>query len=325
MDPTYPAARIAFVLEEAKVAVLLSQKRLATLLPPSAARVVQLDGEWDTILHALDVSESNIPVCSQDLAYVIYTSGSTGKPKGVEIPHRAVVNLLCSMRKKPGIEPTDVLLAVTTLSFDIAALELFLPLCVGAKVVIASREAARKPMPVPAHHIMVATWNDKIYVFGGFVRPPSIVAWQPIDRAWEYDPATDNWRELAPMPTPRGAGQAVEVGGKIYVIGGARSNKPGEAGAPIPPGSIDQLVVGTVEEYDPATNQWRARSPMPTARNHFFAGAVDGKIYAVDGRIGTVFVTKSDTIDLVESYDPVTDHWAFASRAPTTRGDVTGD
>lgn len=183
----------------------------------------------------------------------------------------------------------------------------------------------RKSMPVPAHHIMIATLNDKIYVFGGFVRPPEFVAWQPINRSFEYDPATDSWKELAPMPTPRGAGQAVEAGGKIYVIGGARSNKPGDEGAPIRPGSIDQLVVGTVEEYDPATNTWRARSPMPTARNHFFAGAVDGKIYAFDGRIGTVFVTKSDTIDLVESYDPATDHWAYASRAPTTRGDVTGD
>ena len=78
------------------------------------------------------------------------------------------------------------------------------------------------------------------------------------------------------MPTPRGAGQAVEVNGKIYVIGGVRSNNPGDAGAPIALGSTDQLVLGTVEEYDPATNQWRARSTMPTARNHFFAGAVDG-------------------------------------------------
>jgi N-acetylneuraminic acid mutarotase len=161
-------------------------------------------------------------------------------------------------------------------------------------------------------------------VFGGFVRPPSVVAWQPIARSWEYDPATDGWKELAPMPTPRGAGQAVEVGGKIYVIGGARSNKP-DQGAPIPPGSGDQIVLGTVEEYDPATNQWRSRSAMPTARNHFFAAAVNGKIYAIDGRIGSVFVTKSDTIDLVEAYDPATDHWALAGRAPTTRGDVTGD
>ena len=183
----------------------------------------------------------------------------------------------------------------------------------------------RKPMPVPAHHIMMTTMNDKIYVFGGFVRPPSVLAWQPINRAFEYDPATDTWRELAPMPTPRGAGQAVEVNGKIYVIGGARSANRGDDGAPIPLGSVDQLVVGTTEEYDPATNTWRTRTPMPTARNHYFADAVDGKIYAIDGRIGSVFVTKSDTIDLVEVYDPAKDRWAFAGRAPTTRGDVTGD
>ncbi len=184
----------------------------------------------------------------------------------------------------------------------------------------------RKPMPVPAHHIMIATMNDKVYVFGGFVRPQAFPGWQPTNRAWEYDPAADAWRELAPMPTPRGAGEAVMVGGKIYVIGGARSNKPGEEGAPIPLGSVDQIVVGTVEEYDPATNQWRARSTMPTARNDFFASAgPDGKIYAFDGRIGTVFVGKSDTIDLVEAYDPATDHWSYSGRAPTTRGDVTGD
>ncbi|MGH7062687.1 MAG: Kelch repeat-containing protein [Stellaceae bacterium] len=184
--------------------------------------------------------------------------------------------------------------------------------------------ATRKKMPVPAHHIMIATWQNKIYVFGGFVRPQNVAAWQPIKDAWVYDPANDSWRQLAPMPTPRGAGEAVEVGGKIYVIGGARSSKPGDPGAPILLGSTDQLVVGTVEAYDPATDKWQERAPMPTARNHFFAGAVNGKIYAVDGRIGTCFVTKSDVIDLVEAYDPATDHWAYASRAPVTRGDVTG-
>jgi acyl-coenzyme A synthetase/AMP-(fatty) acid ligase len=81
-------------------------------------------------------------VTASDLAYVIYTSGSTGKPKGVQVPHRAVVNLLCSMAQRPGLTSKDVLLAVTTLAFDIAGLELFLPLCVGARVVLATREQA---------------------------------------------------------------------------------------------------------------------------------------------------------------------------------------
>jgi amino acid adenylation domain-containing protein len=236
MDPTYPAARIAFVLEEAKVAVLLSQKRLATLLPPSAARVVQLDGEWDTILHALDVSESNIPVCSQDLAYVIYTSGSTGKPKGVEIPHRAVVNLLCSMRKKPGIEPTDVLLAVTTLSFDIAALELFLPLCVGAKVVIASREAASdgnqllgllntsaatllQATPVTFRLLIEAGWSStpQLKILCGGEALPRELANQLLERGdavWNmYGPTeTTIWSSACPVAAGDGR---ITIGGPI--------------------------------------------------------------------------------------------------------------
>ena len=76
-------------------------------------------------------------------------------------------------------------------------------------------------MPVSAHHIMIATMNDSAHVFGGFVRPQAFPGWQPTNRVWEYDPAANAWRELAPMPTPRGAGEAVMVGGKIYVIGGA--------------------------------------------------------------------------------------------------------
>ena len=74
------------------------------------------------------------------LAYVIFTSGSTGRPKGVQIPHRAVMNFLHSMRREPGLKSEDVLLSVTTLSFDIAGLELFLPLTTGATVVIATKE-----------------------------------------------------------------------------------------------------------------------------------------------------------------------------------------
>ena len=77
-----------------------------------------------------------------DLAYVIYTSGSTGRPKGVEVSHIALANLLEAMRQRPGLEADDALLAVTTMSFDIAALELFLPLVVGAIVVLASEDEA---------------------------------------------------------------------------------------------------------------------------------------------------------------------------------------
>ena len=140
LDPIYPPERISFVLEDAKVPVLLTEQSLGYNLAAGSARIVHLDSGWDSIEQA-----GGAPVTKpspEDLAYVIYTSGSTGKPKGVEIPHRAVVNLLCSMRKKPGLRPEDVFLAVTTLSFDIAALELYLPLVTGARLVIANRDCA---------------------------------------------------------------------------------------------------------------------------------------------------------------------------------------
>jgi amino acid adenylation domain-containing protein len=141
MDPTYPLERIQFVLGDAEVPILLTQEKLAPNVPSSLARTIYLDADWKMIeRESSDAPQTSLT--SEELAYVIYTSGSTGKPKGVEIQHRAVVNLLSSMRKKPGLTAKDTLLAVTTLSFDIAGLELFLPLCVGAKLVIASREAA---------------------------------------------------------------------------------------------------------------------------------------------------------------------------------------
>jgi amino acid adenylation domain-containing protein len=138
LDPTYPQERLAFMAADAGLAVLVTQGDLATLLPESRAEVVRLDG---TSGDGLDARRSG-GAGPGSLAYMIYTSGSTGKPKGVQIPHRAVVNLLSTMKEEPGITSEDRLLAVTSLSFDIAALELFLPLTVGATVEVASREVA---------------------------------------------------------------------------------------------------------------------------------------------------------------------------------------
>src|SRR5262249_10330533 len=84
----------------------------------------------------------NLPGSASDTAYLIYTSGSTGKPKGVRVPHQAIVNFLTSVAREPGMTEKDSILAVTTLSFDIAVLELMLPLVVGAEIVLATREQA---------------------------------------------------------------------------------------------------------------------------------------------------------------------------------------
>ena len=103
--------------------------------------VINLDNDWESIEKQ---SCENLPsqTTLENLAYIIYTSGSTGKPKGVQILHSALVNCLESMQKKPGITSNDILLSVTTLSFDIAGLELYLPLITGARLIIASRETA---------------------------------------------------------------------------------------------------------------------------------------------------------------------------------------
>jgi N-acetylneuraminic acid mutarotase len=180
----------------------------------------------------------------------------------------------------------------------------------------------KKPMALPSHHVAVVELNGKIYAFGGFVLPASgPAAWVPIDNAWEYDPAADAWKALAPMPTKRGSPVAAAVGGRIYVIGGATTH-PGSPEPAVHPARPHRSV-GTVEEYDPATNTWRARSSMPTARNHAAIGAVNNKIYVLGGRIGAAFVGVSSPTDLVEEYDPATDQWgAIRARMPTPRSAV---
>ncbi len=141
LDPAYPKDRIAFVIEDSKLQVLLTQRALRESLPHQAARVICIDSDWAAIA-AEDEQNLFVKVGPQNLAYLLYTSGSTGKPKGVQVQHQSVVNFLASMRREPGFEAHDVLVAVTTLSFDIAGLELYLPLTVGGRVVIASREEA---------------------------------------------------------------------------------------------------------------------------------------------------------------------------------------
>jgi amino acid adenylation domain-containing protein len=142
IDPTYPKDRLRYILEDSKASVVLTQEALLDGLPSFTGQAICFDKDWIKISRE---SERNLvdQVDPENLAYVLFTSGSTGKPKGVEISHRAVINFLNSMREAPGMEVQDTLLSVTTLSFDIFGLELWLPLTSGAKVVIASEETAR--------------------------------------------------------------------------------------------------------------------------------------------------------------------------------------
>jgi len=182
-----------------------------------------------------------------------------------------------------------------------------------------NRWTKKNSMPLPSHHVAFTEYHGKIYAFGGFVYPPSgPPAWMPINNAWEYDPSSDTWKALAPMPSKRGSPVAVAVGDRIYVIGGA-SLLPGATDIAISP-ATPQESVGTVEEYNPETNTWRERSPMPTPRNHTTAAAVNGKIYVIGGRVGAAFIALASDISVVEEYDPAADKWsAPRSRMPTAR------
>ena len=123
LDPHFPEDRLSFIRQDANLSLVLNEANWPSL---------------ESIRPAADAAGQ-----PGERAYVIYTSGSTGQPKGVEIPHRALVNFLYSMQREPGIDSADRLLAVTTFSFDIAGLELFLPLVSGAEVIIAGRDTTR--------------------------------------------------------------------------------------------------------------------------------------------------------------------------------------
>ena len=174
LDPSFPRERLDYMLLDSGAPVLITTTDLAQEFAASGVRLVCVD--------ALDVGDANNPevkVTPDDLAYVIYTSGSTGKPKGVAIRHGAVSNLLHAMRSEIEFSADDVLVAVTTLSFDIAGLELFLPLISGARVVVASREVVRS---VPA-------LTELISSSGATVMQATPATWaMMIESGWSGEP-----------------------------------------------------------------------------------------------------------------------------------------
>lgn len=143
LDPAYPAERLWLMIEDSQLLVLLTQQHLVAKITAHSAKVVVLDSEVITeYSHQNPINDGD----ADSLAYVIYTSGSTGKPKGVEVLHGAVVNCLVAMQQQPGLTSQDNVLATTTISFDIAVLEMLFPLTVGASVVIVSNEVVANPL-----------------------------------------------------------------------------------------------------------------------------------------------------------------------------------
>lgn len=180
----------------------------------------------------------------------------------------------------------------------------------------------KKPMPLLSHHVAFTEYKGKIYAFGGFVYPQSgPAAWVPVDNAWEYDPAADTWKALAPVPTRRGSPVAAVAGDKIYVIGGAT----------LPPGSKEPAVhparphisVGAVEEYDPANDAWgSARARMPSARSAMASGVYEGRIYVTGGEGQDA--QRMYTFRALEVYDPASNTWAVLPSMPVSRHGLAG-
>lgn len=262
LDPTHPTARVEFMLRDSGAVVLITERALRDGLAQPAAEVLVLDEEGcfagDSADGALDD-----PAGPAHLAYVIYTSGSTGSPKGVQVPRGALTGFLRAMQREPGMHADDVLLAVTTFAFDIAVLELLLPLTVGARVVVVPREVAADGVRLAAairEHgatVMQATpagWG--LLLEAGWEGSPALTAlcggealpWalaerltQRVGALWNlYGPTEATvWCAAHRVEARRGAtvpiGRPI-AGVRLYLLDGQLR--------PVPPGLLGELYVG---------------------------------------------------------------------------------
>nr|MBA3455416.1 amino acid adenylation domain-containing protein [Deltaproteobacteria bacterium] len=144
LDPHHPRDRLSHILEDARARLVVTASGLADRVPAGTA-VVSVDQDRGVIAGRPSTRLVGTVLAGQ-LAYVIYTSGSTGTPKGVGVEHRSLSNFIASMQRAPGITAADTVVAITTVSFDISGLELWLPLSVGAKVVVCTADQAADPV-----------------------------------------------------------------------------------------------------------------------------------------------------------------------------------
>jgi amino acid adenylation domain-containing protein len=141
LDPNYPIQRLNYMLDDSEAKFLITTKTLSTTL--GAKALVLIQEELFLNLSEFHDKPISVSVKPDDIIYLLYTSGSTGKPKGVTITHKNLVNVLYSVLENPGIKDTDTLISITTISFDIAMVELFAPLLIGAKLILTTEETAK--------------------------------------------------------------------------------------------------------------------------------------------------------------------------------------
>ena len=267
LDPHNPSSRLRSILEECNPAALLSDSSLADSLSKS----LKIDSVPILVADRAPAANPVVPgafapvnLSPEDLAYIIYTSGSTGIPKGVRIHHRALLNLICSMWRRPGVNQSDRTLAVAPISFDIATMDMFLPICSGGTLVIADRKDAVDPYRlaqlIKDHDITCmqatpATWRMMInsgwtgkrnlkMISGGEALPREL-ANDLLERAGEL------WNCYGPTETAIYSGviQILPESG-IVPVGPPLANTTfyvlDKAGNLVPPGVAGELYIGGV-------------------------------------------------------------------------------
>jgi len=259
LDPDHPRERLAEILAEARCPVLVSETAPPDGLSGIGTHIVRLDLDWPTIALESPAATS-FAVDPDNLCYVIFTSGSTGKPKGVMVRHRALVNLLLSMAQIIAPSQSDVLAAVTPLSFDIAALEIYLPLLSGARLVVIPRAAAadghalRAALLATEASVMQATpatWqmlhdagfrNHGLKALCGGEAIPAVLASSLADES------TEAWNLYGPTETT-----VWSAASRLRPAGRAAIGKPlantqihilDDALRPLPIGSVGELYIG---------------------------------------------------------------------------------
>jgi|GEM_PF-3338886 len=261
LDPAYPPERIAVIVEDARLSALITTGAVG-YLPERELSVIDPAREAGAI--AAESAERPAHPCgdpAQSLAYVIFTSGSTGRPKGVQIAHRSLAHFLWCMAERPGCGPGDHLLALTTVSFDIAALELFLPLVTGASLEILSEETARNGLrlrraieaaPVTLLQATPATW--KMLLAADLPPSPRIRALCG-GEAWDGELARallprvgELWNMYGPTETTIWSSiMKIEPDGPVRLgepIGNTRFYVLDENLRPVPRGEIGELYIG---------------------------------------------------------------------------------
>jgi len=354
LDPALPMERLQFMLADTAAPVLVTQAQLQDGLPEHDGAVVLIDAQPEAAVTTPPAARDAGP---DDLAYVIFTSGSTGRPKGVQVRHAGVVNFLESMALEPGLGPDDALLAVTTLSFDIAALELFLPLSVGARVEIASRETASdgvllqralvereitvmQATPATWQTLIHAGWegDGKLKMLCGGEELPRPLAEALLSRGGAlfnlYGPTETTIWSAVTRVTTAAADEAVSIG---HPIAQTQLLVLDEQLRPVPqgvPGELHISGAGLARGYlnQPELTQQRfVPSPWPER--------IPGRLYKtgdltrMDGRGRLRFLGRLDhqvklrgyRIELGEIEAALSDHPAVLQAAALVREDAPGD